>query len=280
MSKKNLEGENDENETRKKYTSLTGFYEKTTPQRLKHLEEVKHKGDWRRCKRIRVPFKLFKIIWEKKLRNEDRDKSEIFAINTVPTGMIWLMRKLQEAAVRSYQSVLVSVREHFNVSKENFKSKEFTFETMFENNEQYDFFYHLFCKFYNKPSLKKIWEKYPDKLLEERSVRTSMLKWDELGLSWMNIKILGFILPNIETHTVVINAKRFSLHPETDFNQVYEISTVSCFFETLWNSQPDMAFKFYTILVLKVFLLNKYLRFMFLFVFWNIGEIFLLIFTI
>ena len=86
------------------------------------------------------------------------------------------MRKLQEAAVRSYQSVLVSVREHF-------KSKEFTFETVFENNEQYGFFYHLFCKFYNKPSLKKIWEKYPDKLLEERSVRTLMLKWDELGLS-------------------------------------------------------------------------------------------------
>lgn len=66
-----------------------------------------------------------------------------FAINTVATGMIWLMRKLQEAAVRSYQSVLVSVREHFNVSKENFKSKEFTFETMFENNEQYDFQYHF-----------------------------------------------------------------------------------------------------------------------------------------
>ena len=97
--------------------------------------------------------------------------------------MIWLMRKLQEAAVRSYQSVLVSVREHFNVSKENFKSKEFTFETMFENNEQYDFFYHLFCKFYNKPSLKKIWEKYSYKFSEERSVRTLMLKWDELGLS-------------------------------------------------------------------------------------------------
>ena len=54
---------------------------------------------------------------------------------------------------------------------------------MFENNEQYDFFYHLFCKFYNKPSLKKIWEKYSYKLSEERSLRTLMLKWDELGLS-------------------------------------------------------------------------------------------------
>ena len=37
MSKRNLEGENDENETRKKYASLTGFSENTTPQMLKNL---------------------------------------------------------------------------------------------------------------------------------------------------------------------------------------------------------------------------------------------------
>ena len=80
MLKRNLERENDENETRKKYASLRGFSKKTTPQRLKNLEKVKHKGDRRRCKRIRVPFKLCKIIWEKKIRNEDSDKSEIFAI--------------------------------------------------------------------------------------------------------------------------------------------------------------------------------------------------------
>ena len=41
MSKRNLEGENDENEMRKKYASLTGFSEKTAHQRLKNrLEEV------------------------------------------------------------------------------------------------------------------------------------------------------------------------------------------------------------------------------------------------
>ena len=45
MSKRNLEGENDENETRKKYASLTEFSERTSPQRLKNLETVKHKGD-------------------------------------------------------------------------------------------------------------------------------------------------------------------------------------------------------------------------------------------
>ena len=148
MSKRNLEGENDENEMRKKYASLTGFSEKTSPQRLKNLEKVKHKGDWRRCKRIRVPFKLCKIIWEKKIWNEDCDESEIFTITTpVPKGMAGLMRKLQEAAGRSYQSIPVSVWEYFNLSKENLNSKGFTIETMFENNEQYGFFCHLFCKF-------------------------------------------------------------------------------------------------------------------------------------
>ena len=111
MSKRNLEGENDENETRKKHASSTRFSEKATPQRLKNLEKVKHKGDCRRCKRIRVPFKLCKMIWEKKIQNEDSDESEIITITTsVPTGMTVLMRKLQEDAGRSYKSVPVSVR--------------------------------------------------------------------------------------------------------------------------------------------------------------------------
>ena len=88
MSKRNPEGENDENGTKKKYSSLTRFSEKTTPQRLKNLEKVKHKRDWRKCKRIRVPFKLCKIIKEKKIRNGDIDESEIFTITTpVPTGI-------------------------------------------------------------------------------------------------------------------------------------------------------------------------------------------------
>ena len=84
MSKRNLEGENDENDMRKKYASLAGFSENGTPQRLKNLEKVKHKGDWKRCKRIRVPFKLCKIT------------------TLVPTGMVGLIRKLQEAVGRSY----------------------------------------------------------------------------------------------------------------------------------------------------------------------------------
>ena len=132
--------------------------------------------------------------------------------------------------------------------------------------EQYGFFYHLFCKFCEKPSLKAIWEKYPDKLAKERSVQNLMLKWDELGLSCMNIDILGCILPNIETHTMVISAKRFLLRLETYFNQVHELSTVSSFFET---SRSCFFFNLTWLLnciqfwFSKVFLLNKYLRFCF-----------------
>ena len=103
-------------------------------------------GDRRRCKRIRVPFKLCKFIWEKKFRNEDSDKSEIFAIyysSATRNG------RADEEGTRSfsYQFVPVSVREHFNLSKENFNSKRLTIEKMFENIGQYGFFYHLFCKF-------------------------------------------------------------------------------------------------------------------------------------
>ena len=68
-----------------------------------------------------------------------------------------------------------------------------------------------------------------------------MLKWNELGISSMNIDILGCILPNIEIHTVVINAKRFLFCPETNFNQVREISTVRCFFETSQNMSFHIA---------------------------------------
>ena len=54
-----------------------------------------------------------------------------------------------------------------------------------------------------------------------------MLKWDELDLSWINIDMLGCLLQNDESHTVVIHAKRFVLHPETHYNQVHEVPTVS-----------------------------------------------------
>ena len=111
MSKRNLEGEKDENETRKKCASLTEFSGRQHLKGSKILRRLNIKEIGGGAKESRVPFKFCKIMWEKKIRNEDSDESEIFAITTpVPTGMVGLMRKLQESAGRSYQSVPVSVK--------------------------------------------------------------------------------------------------------------------------------------------------------------------------
>ena len=149
--------------------------------------------------------------------------------------MIGLMSELQEAAGRSYDSVPFAVGEYFELSKENFNSKLFNVETVFENDEHCDYFYHLYCRFCEKSCLKTIWGKHSDKLPEEKSIKNLMLKWDELDLSWMNIDMLGCLLPNDESHTVVVNAKGFFLRPETHYNQVHEVSTVSKFYATGWG---------------------------------------------
>ena len=80
-----------------------------------------------------------------------------------------------------------------------------------------------------------IWGKYSDKLPEEKSIENLKLKWDELNLFQMNIDMLGCLLPHDESHTVVINAKRFLLRPETHYNQVHQVSTVSKFYATGWD---------------------------------------------
>ena len=70
-----------------------------------------------------MSFKVCKIIWEKKIGEEDTD---VYTITTpVQTGMIGLMRQLQDPAGRSYESVPHAVGEYFELSKENFNSKFF-----------------------------------------------------------------------------------------------------------------------------------------------------------
>ena len=69
-----------------------------------------------------MPFKLCKIIWGYKIPNDDSNESEIFTITTpIPTGMVGLMRKLQEAAGRSYQSAPIFVRKHVNLREFHLK---------------------------------------------------------------------------------------------------------------------------------------------------------------
>ena len=117
-----------------------------------------------------MSFQVCKIIWEKKIGEEDTD---VYTITTpVQTGMIGLMSELQEAAGRSYDSVPFAVREYFELSKENFNSKLFNVETVFGNDEHYDHFYHLNCRFCEKSCLKTIWAKYSDKLAEKNMLKT------------------------------------------------------------------------------------------------------------
>ena len=134
-----------------------------------------------------------------------------------------------------YEAVPLAATEYFELSNENFNSKLFNVETVFENDEHYDYFYHLSCRFCEKSCPKTTWGKNSDKLTEEKSIENLILKWDELDLSWINIDMLDCLLPNDESHTVVINAKKIFLHPETHYNQVHEVSTVNKFYATGWG---------------------------------------------
>ena len=64
IQQKEKEDEKKGDEKRVKYASVTGFSDKTTPQRLKNLERHPHKGDWRRNKKIKVGVKMCQIMYE------------------------------------------------------------------------------------------------------------------------------------------------------------------------------------------------------------------------
>ena len=60
-SRKNL---NDENEkVIKRRCSLTGYSEKTAADFVKKISEHPCKGDWRRWRKIRIPYKQCLITW-------------------------------------------------------------------------------------------------------------------------------------------------------------------------------------------------------------------------
>ena len=60
-NRKNLSGENEK--VVKKRSSLTGYSEKTTADFLKKISEHPCKGDWRRWRKIRIPYKQCLITW-------------------------------------------------------------------------------------------------------------------------------------------------------------------------------------------------------------------------
>ena len=60
-SRKNLSDENEK--VIKKRCSLTGYSEKTAADFVKKISEHPCKGDWRRWRKIRIPYKQWLLTW-------------------------------------------------------------------------------------------------------------------------------------------------------------------------------------------------------------------------
>ena len=107
-----------------KHASLTGYSEETTLLILTKMKQHPHNGDWRRDKKIRIPYKTCTITWS----CSDEGAPDPFLIKTpVPFGMKGLMEKNLSAADRSFESVPVAVKNHFGVEKkESFQSSKFS----------------------------------------------------------------------------------------------------------------------------------------------------------
>ena len=110
----------DDGEKRHKYSDLTGFSKDVTPARLKKLRNHPHKGDWRRDRVIRTPYKFCIITWTNTVTDNE------FLIKTpVPCGMTGLIVKLQTASCRCWESLPVSVKNHFGLFRYLTKSINF-----------------------------------------------------------------------------------------------------------------------------------------------------------
>ena len=100
---------------------LQGLGKEITPNRLKKLRSHPHKGDWRRDRVIRILYREANITWTNIKLNEE------FIIKTpVPCGMTGLIVKLQTASCKSWESLPVSVKTHFDIiEKPSFDPKDF-----------------------------------------------------------------------------------------------------------------------------------------------------------
>ena len=114
----------DDGGKRHKYSDLTGFSKDVTPARLKKLRSHPHKGDWRRDRVIRIPYKLCIITWTNTVTDNE------FLIKTpVPCGMTGLIVKLQTASCRCWESLPVSIKNHFGLTKKtDFDPKKYKVE--------------------------------------------------------------------------------------------------------------------------------------------------------
>ena len=102
----------DDGGKRHKYSDLTGFSKDVTPARLKKLRSHPHKGDWRRDRVIRIPYKFCIVTWTNTVTGNE------FLIKTpLPCGMTGLIVKLQTTSYRCWESLPVSVKNLFGLTK-------------------------------------------------------------------------------------------------------------------------------------------------------------------
>ena len=132
--------------------------------RIKQLQKVPQKGDWKRSKMIRIPYVAGYITWK------NIPTQQVYVITTpTPCGMTGLLEKLESAANRNFDCLPLSVKEHFNLTKGLYKPADFKVEVSYSDKKKYDSFHYLYCRLcQSKSSLKKnLWDKFPEKLPDE-----------------------------------------------------------------------------------------------------------------
>ena len=111
-----------------KRSTLTGWCSETVISRLKNLERIKHSGDWRRAKFVRhLQVCTASITWSK----QSSAKDDLVLTSPVPTGMVDLFQQLDKAQNRTVEALPLSVKNHFDVTKKNYKPSDFTHTVTF-----------------------------------------------------------------------------------------------------------------------------------------------------
>ena len=105
---------------KQKYALISGYAFDSALKAIQIMMKHGFKGDWRQNRVIRVLPKKATMIWT--CRGLELPCS-IYTV--VPVGMTGLLTKLQPAAGWSWESEPVPVRDHFQLKKTDFKSREF-----------------------------------------------------------------------------------------------------------------------------------------------------------
>ena len=136
---------------------------------------------------------------------------------------------MESAQNRVYQSLPIATKEGFGITcKGDYNPKDYTVSVSFGKDGMYSKFWYAYCRLCsNNNKLKaSYWDIYPDKLPEEVSINNLMENWDKLNLSWNQQEVLGCILPNNDTDSIITNAKLI-LRPEKHWNSVHNLGKIN-----------------------------------------------------